>query len=63
MLIAGEKGMAKELLEVLFRDDKYDEIFFYDDLSDNLLKLLYGNNSDKIDVSWSDYRKATKKIS
>lgn len=42
MIIAGAKGFAKELLELLYRDYRYKEIFFYDDVSSGLPDNLYG---------------------
>jgi sugar O-acyltransferase (sialic acid O-acetyltransferase NeuD family) len=42
MIIAGAKGFAKELLEVLYRDYRYKEILFYDDVSLGLPDTLYG---------------------
>ena len=42
MIIAGAKGFAKELLEVLYRDFRYNEIMFYDDVNQNLPEELYG---------------------
>lgn len=41
MIIAGAKGFAKELLEVLYRDYKYQEIFFYDDLTKGQADMLF----------------------
>ena len=42
MIIAGAKGFAKELLEVIYRDYKYKDIIFYDDISKNLPDILFG---------------------
>jgi len=42
MIIAGAKGFAKELLEVLYRDYSYKEILFYDDITSGLPDILYG---------------------
>ncbi len=42
MIIAGAKGFAKELLEILYRDYRYKEISFYDDVSRNLPEKLFG---------------------
>ena len=42
MIIAGAKGFAKELLEILYRDYRYKEIAFYDDVSKELPETLFG---------------------
>ena len=42
MLIAGAKGFAKEVLEVLFQADPQAQIAFYDDTALELPTLLYG---------------------
>ena len=42
MIIAGAKGFAKELLEVVYRDYKYKDIIFYDDISKSLPDTLFG---------------------
>ena len=42
MIIAGAKGFAKELLELLYRDYRYKEIMFYDDVSPELPDTLFG---------------------
>lgn len=41
MIVAGAKGFAKELLEVLYRDYKFTDISFYDDVSSDLPGYLY----------------------
>ena len=41
MLIIGAKGFAKEVLEVLFQNDTLENIFFYDDVNNNLPEKLY----------------------
>lgn len=45
MVIAGAKGFAKEILEVVKQDLDPDQIVFYDDISKNLPKLVYGEFS------------------
>ena len=42
MIIAGAKGFAKELLEILYRDYRYKDISFYDDVSKDLPDSLFG---------------------
>jgi sugar O-acyltransferase (sialic acid O-acetyltransferase NeuD family) len=42
MIIAGAKGFAKELLEILYRDYQYKEILFYDDVTPELPDTLFG---------------------
>ncbi|MEJ2594743.1 MAG: acetyltransferase [bacterium] len=42
MIIAGAKGFAKELLEIVYRDYRYKEISFYDDVSPKLPDKLFG---------------------
>lgn len=41
MLIVGAKGFAKEVLEIVYKDYKMEEIVFYDDVSNDLPDLLY----------------------
>ena len=41
MLIVGAKGFAKELLEVIIRNNSEEEIVFYDDISNDLPELLF----------------------
>lgn len=41
MVIAGAKGFAKEVLEVIIQDFDSDQIVFYDDISKNLPELIY----------------------
>jgi hypothetical protein len=42
MLIIGAKGFAKEVLETLVVENKYSkDIFFYDDVNDNVGGYLY----------------------
>lgn len=42
MIIAGAKGFAKELLEILYRDYRYKDISFYDDVTKDLPDSLFG---------------------
>jgi sugar O-acyltransferase (sialic acid O-acetyltransferase NeuD family) len=42
MVIAGAKGFAKEILEVLYQLEYKDDIFFFDDISEDLPIELYG---------------------
>lgn len=42
MIIAGAKGFAKELLELIYRDYRYKDIMFYDDISQGLPDTLFG---------------------
>lgn len=42
MIVAGAAGFAKELLEVLTRDYEFQEIHFFDDLTNNSPSRLYG---------------------
>lgn len=42
MLIIGAKGFAKNVLEILVKNDFQDEIFFYDDVSSDIGDSLYG---------------------
>ena len=42
MIIAGAKGFAKELLEIIYRDYRYKDISFYDDVSQGLPNTLFG---------------------
>jgi sugar O-acyltransferase (sialic acid O-acetyltransferase NeuD family) len=41
MIIAGARGFAKELLEIIYRDYRYKEISFYDDVSKGLPEKLF----------------------
>lgn len=41
MIIVGAKGFAKELLEILYRDYKYKDIYFYDDITQGQPKSLF----------------------
>ncbi len=41
MIIVGAKGFAKELLEILYRDYRYKDIFFYDDVNKEQPDLLF----------------------
>ncbi len=45
MLIAGAKGFAKEVLEVIYQADSQALVAFYDDVSADLPPLLYGHYS------------------
>lgn len=42
MLIAGAKGFAKELLEIIYQNDSKAEIVFFDDVSQDLPTLIFG---------------------
>lgn len=42
MLIAGARGFAKEVLEVIYQADPQAKLAFYDDVSPDLPALLYG---------------------
>lgn len=42
MLIIGAKGFAKEVLEILCQLEMLEDVAFYDDVSDDLPKKLYG---------------------
>lgn len=42
MLIVGAKGFAKEVLEVLYQLQQLEKVVFYDDVSNNIPELLYG---------------------
>jgi sugar O-acyltransferase (sialic acid O-acetyltransferase NeuD family) len=42
MIVAGAKGFAKELLEILYRDLKLIEISFFDNINQGLPQKLYG---------------------
>jgi len=42
MLIVGAKGHAKELLDVLEKNGLRDRLFFYDDVSEDIIGNLYG---------------------
>jgi sugar O-acyltransferase (sialic acid O-acetyltransferase NeuD family) len=41
MLIAGAKGFAKEVLEVIYQEDKQVRLAFYDDVSEDLPAVLF----------------------
>jgi sugar O-acyltransferase (sialic acid O-acetyltransferase NeuD family) len=41
MIIIGAKGFAKEVLEVLYQLGESEEIFFYDDISDDIPQFLF----------------------
>lgn len=43
MVIAGAKGFAKEVLEVLHRDFDYKNIYFYDDFNKSIPESFYQN--------------------
>lgn len=43
MLIVGAKGFAKEVLEVVYKNDSSNKIAFYDDVNDDIGDMLYGN--------------------
>jgi sugar O-acyltransferase (sialic acid O-acetyltransferase NeuD family) len=58
MIIAGAKGFAKELLEILYRDYRYKEISFYDDVSKELPDSLFGRF--KIIKTKEDLKEALK---
>ena len=42
MLIVGAKGLAKELLQIITESGKDQSLYFYDDVSLDLPKVLYG---------------------
>lgn len=42
MLVAGAKGHAKEILELLHQKDELDGLCFFDDVSDDLGPVLFG---------------------
>lgn len=42
MLIIGAGGFAKEVLEICVRNERLDNIYFYDDLNNNVVGNLYG---------------------
>ena len=42
MIIVGAKGLAKEILEILHELRRLSDLFFYDDVSDNIGEELYG---------------------
>jgi len=46
MLIAGAKGLAKEILEILYQSQKTADLVFFDDVNDDVTGLLY--NSFKV---------------
>lgn len=41
MLIIGAKGFAKEVLEILYQLNQYENVVFYDDVNDDLPEKLY----------------------
>lgn len=41
MLVLGAKGFAKEVLEILHQNNEIQNLCFYDDVSDDVPKLLY----------------------
>lgn len=43
MIIIGSKGFAKEILEIFLQNNKLNDIAFFDNVSLDLPKLLYGN--------------------
>ena len=53
MLVAGAKGFAKEVLEILHQNSYKKRIVFFDDISDEIPRKLYGqftviNNIDDV---------------
>jgi sugar O-acyltransferase (sialic acid O-acetyltransferase NeuD family) len=42
MLIIGAKGFAKEVLTIFSQSDSTENIFFYDDITENVPLMLYG---------------------
>lgn len=42
MLIIGAKGLAKEVLEIFHQRNELENIFFYDDVSNDIPEKLYG---------------------
>ncbi len=42
MLIIGAKGFAKEVLEILYQNEKTENLCFYDDVNDDLPDKLFG---------------------
>lgn len=42
MLIVGAKGLAKEVLEILYQRTEIENLYFYDDISDDVPEKLYG---------------------
>jgi sugar O-acyltransferase (sialic acid O-acetyltransferase NeuD family) len=42
MLITGAKGFAKEVLEVLHQNNEASDVYFFDDVSENVSDKLYG---------------------
>ncbi|MCX6232347.1 MAG: NeuD/PglB/VioB family sugar acetyltransferase [Bacteroidetes bacterium] len=42
MLVVGAKGHAKEILELLYQQNKLNGLYFYDDISDDLGEILFG---------------------
>lgn len=41
MLIIGAKGFAKEVLELLHQQNQLENVYFYDDVNDDVPKMLY----------------------
>jgi sugar O-acyltransferase (sialic acid O-acetyltransferase NeuD family) len=41
MLVAGSKGHAKEILELLYQNDELDGLCFFDDISHNISNMLF----------------------
>ncbi len=41
MLVVGAKGFAKEVLEILHRNNQLENLVFYDDLTEDIGELLY----------------------
>lgn len=42
MLIIGAKGFAKEVLEIFKQKNELDNLYFYDDVNDDMGSMLYG---------------------
>jgi sugar O-acyltransferase (sialic acid O-acetyltransferase NeuD family) len=42
MLIIGAKGLAKEVLEIFHQRNELENLYFYDDISDDVPEKLYG---------------------
>lgn len=58
MVVAGARGFAKEILEILHRDYNYEEVVFYDDVNPGLPESFY----DKFEIlkSQTDLKKLVK---
>ena len=41
MIIIGAKGLAKEVLEILYQKNETDNLYFYDDISTDLPDKIY----------------------